>query len=304
MYHSLPHPTLSALLDNIAALVIPLFAHRFPAVGSLYFGPSPGASSPQPLQAGSSIPTPTLTSVYFSFGVVSPLSPAALAAQTPRSAPPHPEPSPYPAFPSSPEFHVGQIISWPFFGSNRGDLAHPAEIDRGPWRSARAYLDACGAREVRGVIRENEGKAAPHRLHLDPDEIRASRHHHLQAVPEDESDESDEWELEESEEEWDGPGDAMYRDYRRMQRSTFLVAHLHQREAIVREEMARWVRMMERLAVGVGAGVDPGGGGGGGGEEAFGLNCHDLSLENVFVDEHDHSKIVRPLFCFASRSTD
>ena len=234
MYHSLPHPTLSALLDNIAALVIPLFAHRFPAVGSLYFGPSPGASSPQPLQAGSSIPTPTLTSVYFSFGVVSPLSPAALAAQTPRSAPPHPEPYPYPAFPSSPEFHVGQIISWPFFGSNRGDLAHPAEIDRGPWRSARAHLDACGAREVRGVIRENEGKAAPHRLHLDPDEIRASRHHHLQAVPEDESDESDEWELEESEEEWDGPGDAMYRDYRRMQRSTFLVAHLHQREAIVR----------------------------------------------------------------------
>ena len=150
------------------------------------------------------------------------------------------------------------------------------------------------------------GKAAPHRLHLDPDEIRASRHHHLQAVPDDQSDESDEWELEESEEEWDGPGDAMYRDYRRMQRSTFLVAHLHQREAIVREEMARWVRMMERLAVGVGAGVDPGGGGGGGGggEEAFGLDCHDLSLENVFVDEHDHSKIVRTLFCFASRSTD
>ena len=87
---------------------------------------------------------------------------------------------------------------------------------------------------------ENEGKAVPHRLHLDPDEIRASQHHHLQAVPEDESNESNEWELEESEEEWDGPGDAMYRDYRRMQHSTSLVAHLHQREAIVREEMAQW----------------------------------------------------------------
>ena len=29
-----------------------------------------------------------------------------------------------------------------------------------------------------------------------------------------------------------------------------------------------------------------------GGEE-FGMDCHDLSLENIFVDEDDHSKIVR-----------
>ena len=27
--------------------------------------------------------------------------------------------------------------------------------------------------------------------------------------------------------------------------------------------------------------------------EEFGLDCHDLSLENVFVDEVDHTKIVR-----------
>ena len=34
--------------------------------------------------------------------------------------------------------------------------------------------------------------------------------------------------------------------------------------------------------------------GGGEGEE-FGLDCHDLSLENVFVDENNHSKIVSPI---------
>ena len=60
--------------------------------------------------------------------------------------------------------------------------------------------------------------------------------------------------------------------------------------------------MIERLSVGIGAGVNPsggsgsggGGGGSGGEEEAFGLNCHNLSLEDMFVDEEDHSKIVRP----------
>ena len=75
---------------------------------------------------------------------------------------------------------------------------------------------------MHGIIHENEGKAAPHRLHLDLDKICASWHHHLQAVLEDESDKSNE-----SKEEWDSPGDAMYRDYRCMQHSTFLVVHLH-----------------------------------------------------------------------------
>jgi hypothetical protein len=136
-------------------------------------------------------------------------------------------------------------------------------------------------REIAGVVREAEGKAAPHRLHLDPDEINSSRHHHIQAVPGDESDDSEEWDLEESEEEWDGPGDTMYRDYRRMQRSTFLVAHVMQREQACRQEMERWIRVMERLGVGTELGV-----------EEFGLDCHDLSLENIFVDDNDHSKIV------------
>jgi hypothetical protein len=79
---------------------------------------------------------------------------------------------------------------------------------------------------IDGVIRENEGKAAPHKLHLDPDEIRSSKHRRLTAVPGDESDERD---LQESEEKWEGPGYARYRDYRRMQRSTFLIAHMERR---------------------------------------------------------------------------
>jgi hypothetical protein len=33
---------------------------------------------------------------------------------------------------------------------------------------AQMYLQACVDCEIRGVIRENEGKAAPQRLHLDP----------------------------------------------------------------------------------------------------------------------------------------
>jgi len=182
-------------------------------------------------------------------------------------------------------FHVGPIISWPFFGSNRGELSHPDEMDRGPWSTTESYLISCAQREIDGVIRENEGQSAPHRLHLDPDEIQSSRHHHLKAVPGDESDDSDEWDLQESEEEWEGPGDAMYRDYRRMQRSTFLVAHMAKRVESVRQEMQRWVRVMERLGVGAGGGGEVGG-------EEFGLDCHDLSLENIFVDEDDHSTIV------------
>jgi len=79
----------------------------------------------------------------------------------------------------------------------------------------------------------------------------------------------------------------MYRDYRRMQRSTFLVAHAVQREQAVRKEMERWINVMIRL----GAEGEPG-------TEVFALDCHDLSLENIFVDDNDHSKIVRFLSRF------
>jgi hypothetical protein len=115
---------------------------------------------------------------------------------------------------------------------------------------------------------------------LDPDEIISSRHHRLRAVPGDESDESDEWDLEESEDEWEGPGDAMYLDYRRMQRSTFLVAHMKQREEAVRKEMGRWMTVMDHLMKEVKK------------HDEFGLDCHDLSLENLFVDEKDNTTIV------------
>lgn len=269
------HKTLMALLDNLASVIIPLFAHRFSSIGSLYNGsPSEGCTVPHSLTTRPcSLATPTPASMSFNFS--SPLTPT----QTLNGVGHHPL-----LHRSSGEIHVGPIVSWPFFGSNRGDLIHPTEIDLGPWPTARAYLQACVDREIRGVIRENEGKAAPHRLHLDPDEIQSSRHHHLQAVPGDCSDDSDEWDIEESEEEWDGPGDLMYRDYRRHQRSTFLVAHLEQRVQSVREEMNKWKDMMERLIALL---ENPSGK-----PDQFAFDLHDLSLENIFVDTKDHSKIV------------
>ncbi|KAJ4468697.1 hypothetical protein J3R30DRAFT_3661693 [Lentinula aciculospora] len=281
VYHSLSYNDLVKLLTNLAELVIPLFAHRFPELGSLYFGPNPRAN------ADASAPTPKAVQMHYSafpFSPTLPMSPSP-SAQSFRQHSSYAVPKISPQ-----EFHVGPIISWPFFGSNRGDLAHPNEINRGPWSSTQSYLESCVQREIKGVIRENEGKAAPHKLHLDPDEILSSRRHHVKAVPGDESDDSDEWDLEESEEEWEGPGDVMYRDYRRMQRTTFLIAHTKEREECVRKEMARWLNLTERLmkhereireATQTQVSLP----------EEFGLDCHDLSLENVFVDEVEHHKI-------------
>ena len=170
-------------------------------------------------------------------------------------------------------------------------------------------------------MRENEGKRKPHKLHLDPAEIRASRRHHLDFKSggakekkskkkgyeyDDEDGDSDgessddsEWDLEESEMEWDGPGDMMYRDYRRMQRTTFLVSHLEERRQKVEAEMQRWEEVMHRLCdvleeerkrvlddgkPKVNPNIE--------GIEQFGLDCHDLSLENVFVDPDEPYKIV------------
>jgi hypothetical protein len=117
-------------------------------------------------------------------------------------------------------------------------------------------------------------------------QIRSSRHHHLDAVPGDESDASTEWDMSESERAWDEPGDTMYQDYRRTQRTTFLVSHLAQREQAVGEEMERFIGVMEKL------GVKAPGSEGDGEKEEFVLDCHDLNLENVFVDERDPSRIV------------
>jgi hypothetical protein len=76
----------------------------------------------------------------------------------------------------------------------------------------------------------------------------------------------------------------MYRDYRRHQRGTFLVAHLEQREQTVREEMNRWKSMMERLIALLESPT--------GKPDQFAFDLHDLSLENIFVDAKEHSKIV------------
>ncbi|EGO03333.1 hypothetical protein SERLA73DRAFT_101409 [Serpula lacrymans var. lacrymans S7.3] len=274
VYHTMSNDELRRLFSSVASLIIPLFSHRFTHLGSLYQDSSPSTST---LSSGAPTPTATHSTTIKGFSFMP------LLSMTSSSSIPTPKPAAKPPsqIPAAPGFNVGSIISWPFFGSNRGDLSHPSEINRGPWSSTRAYLESCVEREISGVIRENEGKSAPHRLHLDPDDIHSSRHHHLRAVPDDKSDDSDEWDLEESEEEWEGPGDAMYRDYRRMQRSTFLVSHMMRREECVRQEMGRWMKMMQRL----GSSTDPAA------TEEFGLDCHDLSLENVFVDEHDHTKI-------------
>ncbi|KAG5718895.1 hypothetical protein E4T56_gene17382, partial [Termitomyces sp. T112] len=270
VFHSLSYNDLVKLLENLAGLLLPLFAHRFSDIGSLYFGPNPYA----PLS--STAPTPKAVQLPYS---AFPFSPTLSMSNLVTTKLNHVKAKL--AQPAGPEFHVGPIISWPFFGTNRGELVHPTELNRGPWPSSSSYFSSCAQREIESVIRENEGRSAPHRLHLDPDEIHSSRHHRMRAVPGDESDDSDEWDLEESEEEWEGPGDVMYRDYRRMQRSTFLVAHLSQREELVRKEMTRWANLMERLAKATLGDV----------AESFGLDLHDLSLENIFVDAEDPTKI-------------
>ncbi|EIN08769.1 hypothetical protein PUNSTDRAFT_67873 [Punctularia strigosozonata HHB-11173 SS5] len=270
VYYSLGHNELLALLDNTAKLLIPLFGHRFPKLGSLQFAPE----APLPMSSTLVPPTPTASDPPKGFGDLS------FPTLPPSTSPPPVD-----------DIIVGPIISWPFFGSNRGLLSHPQELDRGPWSSTHAYLESCAQREITGVIRENEGKAVPHKLHLDPDEVQSSRHpHHLAALEnEDESEASTEWDWEESEQEWDGPGDNMYRDYRRMQRGTFLLSHMQEREQKVREEMERFMRVMQKLGVKKAEATAEGAESGA--EEEFALDCHDLSLENVFVDENDHSKI-------------
>ncbi|KAL0576128.1 hypothetical protein V5O48_005846 [Marasmius crinis-equi] len=305
VYHSLPYNDVVKLLQNVAKIIIPLFAHRFSSLGSLYLHP-PTSS---PTTSTSAVPTPKAVQVNWS-GFPFGMTPMNAQNTSSNTATPTPaSPAILTRVPSisdgikkakgrpSDAYYVGPIISWPFFGSNRGELSHPDEVNRGPWSSSKAYFDSCAEREVKGVVRENEGKTAPHKLHLDPDEIISSRHHHLKAVPDDQSDDSDEWDLEESEDEWEGPGDAMYRDYRRMQRTTFLFTHLQDREECVKQETTRWLSIMERLVKqeeelrNKELSVHPYLKKKEGTAEEFGLDCHDLSLENVFVDEQDPTKI-------------
>jgi hypothetical protein len=163
-------------MTNAAGLLIPLFGHRFDKIGSLYLEDSQsafpsGAPSPMnlstPRVASSSVATPrpgdsaTPKMSYLGSATARPLS-AALSLLAAGKPP----------IPRELGTVVGPIVSWPFFGSHRGELTKTEDIDRGPFASTFDYLIGCAFREIRGVIRENEGKAAPHRISLDPDEVR------------------------------------------------------------------------------------------------------------------------------------
>lgn len=280
------------------------------------------------------------------------------------------------------KFHIGPIVSWPFFGSSRGSLSHkqPQEIDRGPWRSAEAYYNACVDRELRGVERENEGRVRVGRLRMDPDEVvvrkkknrskatnaskarvidvrrpvaptlragsklrnewgfgnvpgakergtpdgdgsfspmgfppaafaRSKSNDASSSATSDNTSEIDDSDSDSVDSDTSSSSagsvasdeDAFYRDYRCHQRSTFLVAELQRRKETVLGEMRRWKGVMQELesilndtaAKLVGpdrssAFADD--------EGLFGLDCHDLSLDNVFVDEKDPGRIVSCLF--------
>ena len=255
VYHGLSYTELVGLLRNLAALIIPLFAHRFSGIGSLYLNTT--YTKPKSTNTKSTPVPPVL---------------------------PLPDQSKQP-------FHIGPIISWPFFGSSRGLLTHPTEINRGPWSSTSSYLSTCSTREISSIsILENQGRISSHKLHLSPDEVRSSRYHRVRGPGVDgfdESDESDEWDLEESEEdEWEEGGWGAYRDYRRGVRGAFLLKVLNEREGTVRREMGRWegvmTRLREKLICDLSLNPE---------EERFALDCHDLSLENIFVSSADHTVI-------------
>jgi hypothetical protein len=173
VYHTLSYQQLGKLMTNAVDLLIPLFGHRFDKIGSLYLeGASGVAQSPIPTPmsdatplACSSVATPgpftSTTPKMLGTASARPLSAALSRLAADNVFMHHAEPS----------VTIGPIISWPFFGSNRGELTKSEEIDRGPYTSTYDYLLACAFREIRGVIRENEGRAAPHRLSLDPDEV-------------------------------------------------------------------------------------------------------------------------------------
>ncbi|KZV98634.1 hypothetical protein EXIGLDRAFT_727361 [Exidia glandulosa HHB12029] len=252
-YYHLSGDALRKLLRNVAELLIPLFAHRFPKTGSLYMN--------RPLK-------------YYQ-------------TRTPTQSLPDPQKD---------EFFVGPIVSWSFFGGGRGENH---AIDRGPWSSTKAYLTSATEREIATVQAECDGTTAHHRPHLPPEDYEYDSSTDV-SDNEDEHWRTARWArgaggLSDSDSE---PGELAYRDYRRTQRSSFLVAHAMQRVETVRKEMKRFLDVMQSL------GAFPSDGG----KDEFSLDMHDISLENIFVDEEDHSKVtcvidwesttVRPLwFC-------
>jgi hypothetical protein len=273
----IPSPYPRALLESLAKIVLKVSKLRFPGIGSIY-GSTSWEESKGIIGVGSSggkIPIPSSSS-----------SSVPGAKQSNQS------------------FTLGPIISWPFFGSTRG-LLPQSLLHRGPWRSTGDYLEACSKREVDDVIRENEGRVKGRRPMRRP-RMRNGRGED-EGAEESEGGSAEEEEVAEGEIEVDGeegqstslgsspvstsssldphedPEDTFYRDYRASQRSTFLVAHTGARERSVRGEMSvvlgvfgRLLREWEDVC----------------GEEEFGIDLHDLSRENVFVDPDDWTKVV------------
>ena len=296
VYSRLNDTELRALLRNLARLIIPLFAHRFPQSGSLY-------------QTAASAPKPT-----------PPVSSSGLSS---TSSSPSGTPSPLPShdLDTKKGFIVGPIVSWPFFGEGRGDL-DSTEIDRGPWTSEREYIEACARREIDTVRREAAGTEKGHRPHLPPkSKLRgrgsASRTHSRSTtavsslrglsqfppspssssfsgrrgvghtpVTSNESDSDSDSSVASSGASESSEEGNFYRDYRFNLRSSLLVAQHAARLQSVTNDMDRFMRYMTELGIDE---DDP--------EFApFTFHAHDLSLANIFVDPEDHSTIVNS-FC-------
>ncbi|KZO98673.1 hypothetical protein CALVIDRAFT_596757 [Calocera viscosa TUFC12733] len=185
------------------------------------------------------------------------------------------------------KYRVGPIVSWPFFGNGRGFR----EVDRGPWKSEREYLDACVRREVDEIRSEGLGSH------------RGSSGSASASSPEGEDDDElpspvvdSEEEEEEEEDDDDGsdvslgsgynPHELMYKAYRQQQ--SLLVTPFRRLSAggpaksrleLCEEEMGRWRAQMEAFGVGLEDG------------EGFALDLHDLRAENIFVDPEEPSRI-------------
>jgi len=276
-YHQLSPDILRRLFTALAKILVQLYAHRFPRIGSLYQTPTPLS-----VIAASMHPKPSLIkdTTY--------------------------------------DFHVGPIVSWPFFGGGRGERQ---EIPRGPWKTELDYLYACFERELKSVEREGEGKLNAHRPHLPPEDensssdsdhpeglVIASRNSHTREgpshVPRRPANRrhhshrgagltsiasasvsvanSTTVSAYNSESESDSSEEEFYRDYRSNLRSSLLVAHQAARLESVRQDMTMFIEHMRSLGI---DDQDPE-------FKAFSMDLHDISLNNVFVDPEDPGKIV------------
>jgi hypothetical protein len=239
-------------MANLARIVLRISNLRFPGIGSIY-------TSTSLSQCTTTIPIPNKEERNNKHSTVS--------------------------------YSLGPLISWPFFGSSRGLLR---TLDRGPWRYTESYLESCARREINDVIRENEGRMMgkkPMRMPSTGNSDEAADNtggieagsESYQYPP---SDGPSSPSSTISSLEFDDPADTFYRDYRAAQRFDFLVAHTNTREVNVRNEMGMALNYFGRLLdEWAKSNTEMG-------TKAFGLDLHDLSRENVFVDEKDHSKVV------------